>query len=122
MNELVKIAFKYYGTNPENWTFPWCAAFLNLVLDEAGVKNEGSLMARSFLTIGEHTDSPEHGDIVVLWRVERDSAWGHCGLFLGEDETYVTLLGGNQDGTVKIKKYPKWQLLDIRRIYDEKCA
>lgn len=122
MNKLVEIALKYYGTNPENWTFPWCAAFLNKVLDEAGINHGDSLMARWYLNLGMQTTTPELGDIVILWRVSKDSQWGHVGLYINEDEQNFYLLGGNQDGTTNIKAYQKFRLLDIRRIHDEKCA
>jgi len=116
MKELITTAIKYHGTNPGNWEFPWCAAFINKVLELNGQKQSGSLMARSFLGIGEHTDAPRLGDIVVLWRIDKNSQWGHAGFYINEDKDNITLLGGNQDNTVKIKSYPKWQLLDIRKI------
>lgn len=116
MSQLITIALKHYGTNPRGWTFPWCAAFGNFILETNGVKGTGSNMARSFLKIGTHTDEPRLGDIVVLWRVGKDTEWGHNGFYITEDSYWITLLGGNQDGTVKIKRYPKWMLLDIRRV------
>ena len=116
MIKLVTVALRYYGTNPRDWPFPWCAAFLNLVLSEAGIEHGNSLLARSYLKIGQSTNAPKLGDIVVLWRVDKASPWGHCGLYINEDKYMITLLGGNQDGTVKVKRYPKWQLLDIKRI------
>ena len=97
MTKLVTVALKHYGTNPEGWNFPWCAAFLNLLLSDAGSEDSGSLMARSFLKIGQPTNRPELGDIVVLWRVAMASPWGHAGLYINEDKYSITLLGGNQD-------------------------
>ena len=46
----------------------WCAAFANWVLLKAGFQGSGKLNARSFLKVGEATETPEKGDIVVLWR------------------------------------------------------
>lgn len=138
MNKLVEIALKEYGTravqgensNPEvikyfhgtgfDWVknddTPWCAAFLNWILKEAGIAGTNSLLARSFLAFGEHVEVPEIGDIVVLWRVAKESIYGHAGLFIRESGNSLFLLSGNQDEEVKIKAYPKWQLLDIRRV------
>lgn len=116
MIKLVTTALQYYGTNPQKWTFPWCAAFGNFVLAENGIGGTDSNMARSFLTIGRPTDTPRLGDIVILWRIGKDTPWGHNGFFIAEDDYWITLLGGNQDETVKIKRYPKWQLLGTRRI------
>ena len=90
---------------------------MNFLLEKAGLNGTNSYMARSFLNIGKHTDLPALGDIVVLWRVGKDTQWGHVGLYVTEDDIYYFLLGGNQDGTVKIKRYPKWQLLDIRTLH-----
>ena len=115
--QLIETALKYHGKNPGNWTLAWCAAFLNMVLEENEVPGTNSLMARSFIDIGSHADDRKLGDIVVLWRVKINSPWGHAGIYINEDEHNIALLGGNQDGTVKIKSYPKWQLLDVRRVY-----
>ena len=117
MIKLVETALKYYGTNPENWQFPWCAAFLNKVLDECGVKHDGTLMARSALEIGEHTGKPQLGDIVVLWRDGKDTPWGHSGFYINETKDYVHILGGNQNNTVKIKSYRKYRILDVRHVH-----
>ncbi len=114
METLVKIGIRDYGTNPGPFNFPWCAAWLNRVLDEAGIKHADSLMARSYLQKGAETTTPKLGDIVVLWRVEKAGPWGHVGLFIAEDNTNVWLLGGNQDNEVNITRYPKYRVLGYR--------
>ncbi|MEK7139426.1 MAG: TIGR02594 family protein, partial [Patescibacteria group bacterium] len=96
----------------------WCAAFLNWVLKESGLPHTGKLLARSFLTYGFPTDKPKLGDIVVLWRISKASPYGHCGLYVSENEVEIFILGGNEDGQVKIKAYPKYQLLAYRKIYE----
>ena len=111
-------ALKHLGGNPMNWRFPWCAAFLTMLLNENGIKNETTLMARSLLGIGESVSEPQLGDVVILWREEKESAWGHCGLYVYEDADNYFLLGGNQQKRVMIKAYPKTQLLGVRRFND----
>ncbi len=118
MTNLVPIAMRYIGTNPRGWTFPWCAAFLNLVLSKAGEKGTSSLMARSFLKLGKSTKKPEPGDIAVFWRIKKQSAWGHAGLYIAEHKDQIIVLGGNQGGTVSFEAYPKRRLLDIRKLCD----
>ena len=109
----------YYGEIWGDGTYPWCADFVNYILKTAELVHTESLLARSFLEIGEATDAPKLGDLVVLWRISQDSKFGHVGLFISQNEENIFILGGNQDGIVKIKSYPKWQLLGYRRLDDK---
>lgn len=118
MKKLVYIALRYLWKNPGNWSYPWCAAFLNMVLTKADLPTTHSLLARSFLKWGVSVDKPRLGDIVVLWR-ESPSSWkGHAGLYIAQYKSHVILLGGNQDGTTKLKSYPKHRILSIRRTHE----
>ena len=116
-NKVIEIALSTYGADGGNRNFPWCALWLNGVLTEAGKQATSSLLARSFQDLGEPTSTPKLGDIVVLWRESPESWKGHAGFFVRETEEKIFILGGNQDGIVKIKAYPKWQLLDYRTNY-----
>ena len=116
MLNFVTKALQHYGEDAQGRRYPWCADFANRILSESGIKGTDSLLARSFLDIGIHTEIPEVGDIVVLWRVEKDSIYGHVGFYIADNHESIYILGGNQDEHVNIKAYPKWQLLDIRRI------
>lgn len=95
---------------------PWCAAFLNWVLQKAGYSFLMKLNARSFLTFGTETKNPTLGDIVVLWRISPTAWQGHVGLFIKETNNLVYILGGNQDGEVSIKAFSKTQLLEYRKL------
>lgn len=93
---------------------PWCAAFVNAVLGATGQEGTGRLNARSFLNYGTPTQSPTQGDIVVFSR--GNSSWqGHVGFYVGEDETHIRVLGGNQGNKVSIARYPKSRLLGYRK-------
>ena len=116
MNKLIEIALKRYGEGPGVENFPWCAIFINEVLKEAGLEMTNSFLARSFLDLGVPTSEPKLGDIVVLWREAPDSWKGHAGFFIAENKDEIFILGGNQDDVVKIKAYPKWQLLGYRTL------
>ena len=101
---------------------PWCAAFVNAVLEMAGYEGTGSLLARSFLDLGRPVREPRRGDIVVLKR--GDEAWtGHVGFYVGETMVkgvrYVEVLGGNQRHSVAVSLYPKRLVLGYRRMVDE---
>lgn len=95
----------------------WCAAFINWCLLKAGYQHNGSLLARSFLSYGSETNTPELGDLVVLWRISRNSPYGHTGFYISETLNEIYVLGGNQDGRVSIKAYPKGLLLGYRKIH-----
>lgn len=111
---------KYFEDAGHSWVqndeMAWCAAFLNAVLARAGFPHTGKLNARSFLELGIETTEPEIGDIVVLWRVAQDSPYGHCGLFIARDESWIYMLGGNQANAVNITKFPVYMLLGYRKL------
>ena len=113
---------RHWADTYKEWGELWCAKILNAALKEAGVEGTGSDMARSFLDFGEHISTPQLGDIVVLWREDIDGLLGHCGLYVYEDADNYFLLGGNQDNRVKIKPYPKTQLLGVRRIQENETT
>jgi len=94
----------------------WCAAFVNWVLLKAKKQQTGSLSARSFMTYGTPTTTPNIGDIVILWRIYRDSAFGHVGFFIKEEKNNIYILGGNQNDEVNISIFPKARLLGYRQI------
>lgn len=94
---------------------PWCAAFVNAVLEISGFEGTNSLMARSFLGIGERVRAPVRGDIVVLTRGSNPAS-GHVGFYMGEEQGYIRVLGGNQGRAVSVALYPKSRVLGYRRI------
>jgi uncharacterized protein (TIGR02594 family) len=100
---------------------PWCAAWANKVLADAGIQGTDSLMARSFLAWGHPVSSvPKVGDVVVLRR-GRNRYAGHVGFFYGfvDDATgikKVAVLGGNQGKAVSISYYPISRVIAYRTI------
>jgi len=108
----------FLGIDPRRT--PWCAAFVNSVLERTGFTGTDSLMARSFLNYGVRTKTPEVGDIAVFRR-GRNSRSGHVGFYVGEDDTYVHVLGGNQSGGVSVAQYPKRMLLGYRKITSQQA-
>lgn len=111
---------KYFKEIGQDWVrndeTAWCAAFLNWCLMKAGKPFSSSLMARNFLSYGVSTKKPEIGDIVVLWRVAKNSPYGHAGFYIKETKNSIFILGGNQSDEVNIKEYDKGMLLDYRKI------
>ena len=92
---------------------PWCASFVNWVLERSGFKGTGSAAAASFLKWGTELETPRPGTIVVLKRKGRtsDAATGsatgfHVAFFVSRTATHIRLLGGNQSDMVKYSDYP----------------
>ncbi len=94
----------------------WCSAFANWVVKKCGYAFSGKLNARSWLNVGESTNTPQLGDVVVLWRESPNSWKGHVGFFVKETKAYVYILGGNQGNRVCIKAYPKNRVLDYKKM------
>jgi uncharacterized protein (TIGR02594 family) len=95
----------------------WCSCFINWVALKVGAIRTGKLNARSWLDIGQRTNYPQHGDVVVFWRESKDSWKGHVGLFAGyTSKGDIYCLGGNQQNEVNISVYPKGRLLEFRRL------
>jgi uncharacterized protein (TIGR02594 family) len=92
---------------------PWCAAYVNWCLEEAGYKGTGKANAKSYLNWGYAISHPVPGAIVVFDR--GIYKWqGHVGFFLDETPSYVYLLGGNQQNKVSVRAYGKERLVGYR--------
>lgn len=141
MNKALEIAFTQYGVyeyaegqNPEVMKFfheigqtwvqddetAWCSAFVNWCCMKAGLPYTKKLNARSWLEIGEPIlppiERPRLGDIVIFWRIAKDSEYGHVAFYINQDKDYVYVLGGNQSNQVNVSRYPVSQLLEYRRL------
>ena len=114
-NNTILEYFKDSG-HPEisNDETAWCAAFVGAILKRAGIKNTGSLMARSYLNWGEKITEPMVGCVTILWRDVKDSSSGHVGFYVDGDETRIKLLGGNQSNKVSEEWFPRKRVLGYR--------
>ena len=120
------------GTNPEVMQFfhktgfknitndevNWCAAFVNFCMEKQGYVHPKTLLARSWLKMGDPVKEPRPGDLVVFWRGKQSGWQGHVGFFIKEDKAkgLIYVYGGNQGGAVCLKPFSKTQLLGYRRI------
>lgn len=90
---------------------PWCAAFINAILEREGFIGTNDNRARSFRDYGVKVSNPEVGDIVVFK--------SHVGIFIEykqiNDTLYVGVLGGNQSNSVKVSYFPVKKIIAIRR-------
>ncbi len=90
---------------------PWCSAFVNWCLAQAGIAGTDSGWARSWAEWGVPIDSPPVGAVAV-WARGRPSAdapvvTGHVGFVVKDLGDSLLVLGGNQSDCVCIKAYPK---------------
>lgn len=96
----------------------WCAAAVGCWLYEGGMKNTGSLMARSYATygIGLPRNRLYPRGAIVVWPRGRPPS-GHVNLVLADDGTTLTCIGGNQSpapGAVSISRTAKAAVLAVR--------
>ena len=92
---------------------PWCSAFVNWCLRQAGVPGTSSAAARSWITWGQRLVNPRRGCVTVLRR-GTNPAQGHVGFFLQSRGAVVDLLGGNQGNQVRVQTYSMTQVLGFR--------
>ena len=114
-NPEVEDFFKELGYNYSDDT-AWCSAFVNFCAKKAGLQYTGKLNARSWVNAGIPTTSPQLGDITVFWRESKQSWKGHVAIYVSEDDKFVYVLGGNQSNMVNIAAYPKYRVLQHRKL------
>lgn len=91
---------------------PWCSAFVNWVIQQAGYRGTGSAAARSWLNWGSTITQPEYGAITILSR--DDPAQGHVGFWVDADDERFWLLGGNQGDAVSVASFSPNRVLGYR--------
>ena len=137
--QLLKTVFAFnnvsnyaHGTNPvilkffhetgfrsiKNDEVSWCAAFVNFCMQKQGYSHPKTLLAKSWLNMGQPVNDPKPGDIVIFWRGKQSGWQGHVGFFIKEDKenNLIYVYGGNQGGAVCLKPFSKTQILGYRRV------
>lgn len=109
---------QYYADAGHGWVkddeTAWCAAAVGSWLERSGFASSKSLAARSYLNWGKRLTKPKIGCIVVFSRGNPNGWQGHVGLYMGETDTHIKVLGGNQNNEVNISNYSKSRLLGYR--------
>jgi uncharacterized protein (TIGR02594 family) len=104
------------GVNPRRT--PWCAAFVNAILNKKGYRTTGSNLANSFSSYGIKVTVASKGDIVLV-RSRNSSSGKHVGIFYEykviNGVKHVGVLGGNQSNMVKVTYYPARIIISVRR-------
>lgn len=114
---------------------PWCSAFVNGVVRIFGgrVPRSGSASARSWLRVGRRVsldDARPGWDVVIFNRgdgpqpgPEVVAAPGHVAFFVRRAGPpagrFVSVLGGNQAGSVSYATFPEARVLAVQRLSEE---
>ena len=103
-------ATTYHASDDET---PWCAAFVNWVLMQAGIARTESAAALSFLKWGKAVSKPAYGDLCVI---NRGGGRGHVGFFVGYGHNgSIGILGGNQSDEVNVSWFDDKSEIMFRR-------
>jgi uncharacterized protein (TIGR02594 family) len=88
----------------------WASAFVAWSLKQADIQMIASDDPFSWLNWGQVLKKPVFGCIVVM----SFSGLHHVGFYFGEDESFVHVLGRNEDDAVNIFRYPKSAVVGYR--------
>lgn len=91
----------------------WCSAFVNRIMQLAGVKGTNSAWARSWLNWGREPADEEFGEGVIVI-LERGENFGHVGFLSDWNDDRVQLLGGNQGDAVSLVWFSVERVLGYR--------
>lgn len=83
---------------------PWCAIFVNAMLEQCGIRGTRSPSSQSFRHDPNFVQlpGPASGAICVYWRISKTSGLGHVGFYEGEDgHGFINTLGGNESDMVR---------------------
>lgn len=97
---------------------PWCSIFANWVCRQSKLPMSNASNARSWVQVGETTQTPSPGDVVVFWRGSINSWEGHVGFFLGfsNDLSKVFCIGGNQGNSVSVEAFGSEKVLRFQKL------
>lgn len=102
-------AVTYHATSDE---VPWCSAFVNWCMKQAGTEGSNSAAAVSWLHWGHKLNKPQIGCITIF---EWASGGHHVTFYLEDDgHNYIKCLGGNQGNMVKVSSFPKARIMGYR--------
>jgi uncharacterized protein (TIGR02594 family) len=87
---------------------PWCASFVNWVMQKAGYQGTNSALALSWQSWGKKLTKPAYGSIAVFsW----GGGKGHVGFVVGKSGNNIQVLGGNQSNQVNVTSFGTSQVV-----------
>ena len=113
---ILKWIKSVFSWGTDDGKIAWCAIFINVMMEQAGITGTGKANARSFLDWGTKVTSPRRGDIVIFSRGDPNGWRGHVAIYWDDaNDGSILVLGGNQRDAVSIAKYSTNRLLGYRR-------
>jgi uncharacterized protein (TIGR02594 family) len=112
--------FLRYAGKSDDKDHPWCSAFVNYCMEQAGIRGTRNAYARSWVNwgAGRLLTVPKFGCVVVFWQNDPDPAkdkHGHVGFYTGIHRDRPLVLGGNQHHAISVgTPYPKNHILGYR--------
>ena len=88
----------------------WASAFVEWSLNSAGIKGPKSLWPLAWKNWGREISQPEPGCIVIF----QFPSIQHVAFFIEDDGDFIKVLGGDQDDSVNISRYPKSAVVAYR--------
>ena len=92
---------------------PWCAAFVNYCLMDAGMHGTNLGLAKSYLTWGRECGC-EAGAVAIMNRGS-DPRQGHVAFVVQDCGSYCITVGGNQSDAVTLAIVNKTKIISYRR-------
>jgi len=91
---------------------PWCAIWANAKLEQCQISGTRSASSQSFRHDPNFVQlpGPALGALAVYWRGSPNSGLGHVGFYMGETDTQILTLGGNESDAVREQFEPRAQL------------
>ena len=106
-----RLGAKVLGITYAADSVPWCGLFCAHVMDHAGIKSPPiAVRASAWSVWGRLLISPRPGCILTFTR----AGGGHVGFYVGEDDTHLHVLGGNQGDAVSITRIARSRLSAMR--------
>jgi uncharacterized protein (TIGR02594 family) len=92
---------------------PWCAIWVNAKLEQSDIPGSRSPSSQSFRTNKNFVklSKPAFGALAVYTRGKPNSGLGHVGFYMGETNSQVLTLGGNESDAVREQFEPKTRLV-----------
>jgi uncharacterized protein (TIGR02594 family) len=125
-NPMILAMLKLDVSWPTDDSVPWCSALPNFVCWLLRLPRSKSLLARSWLGVGQSVklEQAKVGfDVVILNRGGPTDPTkpgpGHVGFYAGTEGKHVLILGGNQGDTVNVTRFLAKNILGIRRLLQE---
>lgn len=108
MGWIAEVGARALGIPVNDDETPWCGTFMAMCMRRAGLGSPPiAVRASAWGKWGRELINPRLGCVLVFQR----EGGGHVGLYVGEDDKFFHVLGGNQANSVNVMKLAKSRLV-----------